>query len=391
MDIFGREAHSYVQFKHMADGGINLEEEFARRAKMAKRGRTAMTRDYKPYDPHALDVAALNPNHDVLNEGNRTVERADLPQTVGYLTDNLMAIDAVKEEILYTGDRMEEFLPMKTNVNPGADTYGVVVMDRWGRGRRISTTGDDSTPTRVSSRIVPHPLHLGGIDVEWSIHELRKAQFGGIPLDTELVEAAVYGAMEHLEIVGLIGEHGSQGLFNLATGTGRNQVVRTPVATTITAMDNDDIVEMLQQEVALMIQQTREVIGRRIQGDLCIYLPIAQATHVNDTKYSDDANETIWSFFEKHNAWMSYTGRMPKLKFALELDGAGSTSGAATTDDRMVVAVKDRRVMEMAIAMTPRPITVNDSDGRIVRVPFEYVYSTLFVKRAAGIRYTDGI
>ncbi len=82
-----------------------------------------------------------------------------------------------------------------------------------------------------------------------------------------------------------------------------------------------------------------------------------------------DVNESVWSYFERHNAWYSYTSEMPTLKWLAELDGAGSSS-----KDRMIVAVNDRRVMEMAMSIPPRVLTTLNK-GYTICSPIEYKIS----------------
>ena len=85
------------------------------------------------------------------------------------------------------------------------------------------------------------------------------------------------------------------------------------------------------------------------------------------------------------NPWYAFTGQDPMVKSVIELDGAGASS-----TDRMIVAVNDRRVMEMAVPIMPRVLTTLNQ-GYEICAPMEYKISGLNVKRPTTIRYTDGI
>ena len=80
------------------------------------------------------------------------------------------------------------------------------------------------------------------------------------------------------------------------------------------------------------------------------------------------------------------TGETPTLKPLIELAGAG----VGTDIDRMVVAINDTRVWEMAIPIYPRILTTINY-GYSVQAPMEYKISALNVKRPKGIRYIDKI
>ena len=54
---------------------------------------------------------------------------------VGFLTTNLLAIQTMMDEVMYTAYRLPDFIAINTAIAEGAATYGVVVTDRTGAGR----------------------------------------------------------------------------------------------------------------------------------------------------------------------------------------------------------------------------------------------------------------
>ena len=362
-DIFGREALSYRHMQAMHSRAPTILESFLEQRAQAHQGRRH-------------DFAALS---------TPRFDHADA-QPIGYLTDNLQAIMSVVEEVLYTDFRLDGFIPIFTTVPEGAKTYSYRVLDHVGRGRFIDNDGANAPSANTSLSLVPYTLEYAGIVPEWTVEDVRAAMFGGIALDTETVQAATTGAMDHIEMVGLMGdaERGLKGLVNQRT-TGANSVSRIDADKTIAEMTGDEIVEFLQKEVTTLITSSAEVFGRSIRTGLCIYLPLEQGSVVNNKRLTD-IEKTAWEYFAEHNLWFTYTGQRPMLKLVAELTGAGS----GTDKDRMIVGLRHERVMEMAMPISPRLLGLYDR-GYTLIAPMEYKISGLNLKRPAGVRYIDGI
>ena len=306
-------------------------------------------------------------------------------QPVGYLTDNLQAIQSLVEEVLYTDFRLDDFVPIVTNIPEGAKTYSYRVMDRVGQGRFIDNDGSNAPSANVSLSMVAYTLEYAGIVPEWTREDVRAAMFGGVALDTETVRAATTGAMDHIEEVGLRGDgaRGFTGLINQDTGTGG--VSRSDATSTISSMTGDEIVEFLQDQVTSIVTDSAETFGRSIRAGLSIYLPLEQGAKVNDTRLTD-IDRTAWEYFVEHNLWFTYTGERPQLRLVAELDQAGDSD-----TDRMIVALMNDRIMEMAMPISPRVIGMYDRGGYSFAAPMEYKISGLNLKRPTGVRYVDGI
>ncbi len=145
------------------------------------------------------------------------------------------------------------------------------MVDHVGLGRFIDNDGDSAPSANAGVRLVPYPLEYAGIVPEWTIEDLRRAMFTGVALDAETVTAAIRGAMDHIETVGLEGDASRRlkGLTNLAT-TGAGKVSRSDAASAISALTPDDMVKFLQAEALKIITDTKEVFGRTLRSGLCI-------------------------------------------------------------------------------------------------------------------------
>ena len=302
-------------------------------------------------------------------------------QAVHFVTNNMQAIQAQIEEILYTDFRLDAFFPLVTNIPEGARTYSYRVVNKYGRGKFITNSGRDANSASVSLQNVPYSLEYGGIIPSWTLEDLRAAAFTGISLDTMTVEAGTEGCMDHIEIVGLVGDttFGFTGLTNDAN------IPSAASAKTVANMSADEMVKFVQDNVALLISQTEEVFSRVIRTGLTIYLPIAQEALIGDTKLATDASKTVWEYVKVNNQWTRRTGQELKMETVTEMAGAG-----AGATDRALFGFNHNRVMEMAMPIQPRVIqTINTHYG--VDTPMEYKVSGLNVKRPTAMRYVDSI
>ena len=384
MDIFGRNQSDYTYLQAVKDSGVDPKE-YLRSSASSKWGTNSKTHNFA-----------------ALNEGSLYTAFEGSAQVVGFVTNNLQAIQSMIDEILYTEYRLPEFIPVITDVPEGATTYAYKVVDRVGLGRFIDNSGDEAPSANVGVRLVPYVLQYAGIVAEWTVEDLRRAMFSGIPLDSETIEAATTGAMDHIETVGLSGDttRGFQGLINqnAARAPNANQVplINESVPDFDTA-GSDALLTFLQAQTADFIDDSKEVFGRTLKSGFTLYMPIAQAAVIRH-KRIPDLNMNVWDYYRANNAWTHYTGEEPTLKWLAELDGAGSVvsststgvSPSGTATDRMILGVNNTRVMEMAMPITPRVLTVQDK-GYTVCAPLEYKVSGLNVKRTQGLRYIDGI
>ena len=367
-DIFGREAHDYAHIQALQEADLWEDQQ------------RALTAD-SGFPPHDFDALSAR--------GAGTLNRAEVnAQAVGYVTNNLQAIMSMLEEILYTEFRLPEYIPLVMDVPEGAVTYAFRVVDRAGLGAFIDNDGTNAPGANVGVRLVPYPLHYAGIIPEWTMEDLRRAMLGGVALDTETVTAGTRGAMDHIEQVGFQGDasRGLVGLTNLPTA-GANAVTQVNAAGTFSARTAEQIRDEITTQIGLVISSTGEIFGRQIRSGMTIYLPVDQFNRVTSEPIGDNADRSIWQYIAMHNPWTVYTGEQPMLKALIELD---SSFDANRATDRMIVAVNDRRVMELAIPIYPRILTTINK-GYTICAPMEYKISGLNVKRPTTIRYIDGV
>jgi hypothetical protein len=320
---------------------------------------------------------------------------AESASASGFLTNNMLAIQTMVDEIMFTAYRLPMFVSINTNIPEGATSYGVRVRNREGRARRISGPGYDAPSATAGETLVTRPIHWYGLDAEWSVDELRGSMFGGFPLDTESIDAAVTGSLETMEAVALVGADqattGSdtvRGLCNqLTTGTGAVRQ-RASVGTFANAATPEIIRNEINGEISAVIENSYETMGRNINTGLTVYLPGTQYDLLTTIYIGDHAERTLMDSIIADNPWTHFTRGQPiMIHRVLELDSALNPN---VTQDRMIVTLNNSRIAEMGVSIMPRVLDIRDM-GRVVCAQVESKYSDLFVKRPQNIHYVDNV
>lgn len=321
-------------------------------------------------------------NDKAIGYGRKNLIQDDPAQAISFLTNNLEAIQAEIEEIMYSEFRLDDYFPINRNIPEGAQTYAYRVVDKQGQGRFIENYGTNAETASVTAQIVPYVMELGGIIPHWSIEDLRSATFGGIPLDTETIRAGTEGCMQHIERVGLgtdVDQNRFEGLLNIANVP----VVVAP--TPWTSLDPTDIINQINEYLSLIISQTNEIFGRNISADLALYIPIS-ILGVLERPREAFSDKTIWEFVRDQNVWTRYTGRPLQQRVVVEFD----TAGGGGSQRILFGYPTESRVWEMGMSISPRVIKVIEREFSF-NAPMEYKISGLNVKRPGGLLYVDGV
>ena len=317
-DIFGREPQDYEVVRMMRE-----EQTWDR---------------YQQWHGERRPVA--EPRHNFAGLGSGVpVEfsrAAEDGQSLGYLTNNMLAIQTMVDEIMYTAYRLPMFVYLNMMIPEGARSYGVRVMDRTGQAQRITAPGFEAPSATVAQTLVTQPIYPYGLDAEWSVSEIRSAMLAGIPLDTQTIEAAVTGTMETMEHQALLGGYGDQGLLNLPI-TGNDAVTQMAQATNMTFSDltATAIRDLINGRISNIIEVSRETLGRNVNTGMTVYLPGMQYDLLTTRYIGDDADHTLMASIMRDNPWTHFTGNPLAIERVIEL----ADQGAGTTD-RMVVALK---------------------------------------------------
>lgn len=342
MNIFGKTEDQYLHLKKLKDAGL--------------------------YDSH---MKALK---------TKFTDAAEPSQGFGFATNNLQAIQSEIEEVLYLNFRLDKFVPINTSIPEGADSYAYRVRNSYGKAGFIDSYGKNASRADVSYELLSSVILQGGIDAMWSLQEVRSAKFGGIPLQTDTIDAATRACMDHIESVGLLGdsEKGFEGLVN------NSDIPTTTAGSTLAA--STDPVKDINDNINKIIVDTNTIASNRITTGLTIYFPVTQYNFMATNPYGDNKDKSLLEYLSRFNAWTAQTGNPIKFESVSELAGAGAGSA-----DRMLIGFNEKSVMEMANPIMPRVIKIDNSNGRLFLAPLEYSISQLNVKRPGACLYVDGI
>ena len=367
-DIFGKNQVDYSHYNALENAGNDVTSYIASRAERLS---------VNPHDFNALGTA------------DHTAAAQDAQATLGYLTNNLEAMSAVVEMIIYDNYSLNELFPINTNIPRGATTYSKRVLDGYGMGRFVDDMAGDAPGVGIEQTKQSWDLYEGAAIASWGERDIEGAMFSGLPLETSMIEEGVNASLRHIDEVGLKGDvkRGLTGLTNLAAAanpTG-DQVKLVSVAKTIAASTGDEIIELMRSNIGAIIEDTVGILGRNIQADLGVYLPISQYNKVVSTPRAPENDKSIWTFVQESNPWSILNGRAVSLHAVPDLKGAG-----ASNVDRMVIAVKSPRVFEMAVQSMPMLYRI-DHIGLRYNAYIRYCIGGLEVMRPLGVRYVDSV
>ena len=359
-DIFGRERHEYRHYANMTD-------ELFERHQAAHAAFFSRRFNVPPTIRH--DFNALG----------SVEERAGVnAQGVGYVTDNLLAFTGMIEEILYTGYRADEMVPVRTDIPEGATSYTPRVVDVVGNAKFLTSAGLEAEAVRINESIDPQPMLIAGVDAEWTAEDIRNAMHTGLPLQSLTLESAVERCYDHIEKVALVGDSSRSwhGLSNL-TSAGDGITVATNATKTFAASTALEIQALISGEISALITDSNEVVGRRLRDNLCIYLPGTQYD-ILCNPLGDNADKSIMDWLERMNPFTKMTGNSIMFKRLMELDAT------------MLTTVMSDRVFEMGMSIMPRILKILDG-GRVITGQLEYKIGRLYIKRPKYIRQIGGL
>ena len=384
-DIFGKMPHDYGHYNALVKrGGEDALKDYIERH--------AATREdpRKPHDFDVLNPASMGPQ--------LHTHASDDVQVLGYATDNLEAMDAQVDRILYDDFRLNEWVPVKSDMAEGALSYTKRTFDHWGTGQFVDAHGGEIQTVGVQTRMESFTVAYAGIGAKWNLQEMRQNKYAGVPLDTEKIRAATIGAMTHMENVALKGDDDLKfkGVLNQDTsdnGSDATKVGRHPVSSTlgnskaIKAQSADELDDFLNKIVDDMIIKTNGIMGRQIKGELCFFVPMEQYLYLSRKRVNptNDANRSRWDMFAEASGWTRLAGSRPVLKPLIELNGAGKAGV-----DRMLVLLKTPFILEMPIPFMPRFLSP-ERHAHSIHYAMEYSMGGVNVYRPQGMIYVDGV
>jgi hypothetical protein len=296
----------------------------------------------------------------------------DAVEANNFAVSQLAFVEQKEYERWYAPMMFEELLgpTISYQAGEGATSVEYEVVDYVGIGRRISSMGGDIPYSDVGMVRVSMSVAQGGAGYQYNTEDLRNAAFSGRSLPTQKLKAAIMMWKRHMNLVALQGEAQSNftGLFNNAGVTAANR----PSGAVWDAASADTIISDITAGFSAV-----KVATKGMDTPTKIAMPIASYELLQKPR-STNSDTTILEFLKRTR---------PGLEIyavdELSTLGAGSTKRVVffnPTDENMV----------LHLPMPLRFLAPQLQDLNI-KVPGEYKYGGLNVRRVVTAYYMDGV
>lgn len=165
-----------------------------------------------------LDAASVNRiyAHLVLHRASVYGEdRLDANETT-VLTQQLEYMRARTADIERPAFKARLFVPVTSEVDPGAETWSYTQWDRIGMAKIVANYSDDIPKVATFAKKFLLTVETIALGYGWSWLDLQRTARAGVPLRTRLGQGVRDGFEQRIEVIGAIGlpETGATGLLN---------------------------------------------------------------------------------------------------------------------------------------------------------------------------------
>jgi len=253
-------------------------------------------------------------------------ERMDASSTL-FLARQLEELDAETYWVEYPEFQGVLILPIKSNINPGADNYKYQIRDRVGEFNPSANLTDDSAEQDIAGDNATQNLYSWRGHYNYSVQDMRRAAMAGQRLENDKAMGCRENAETKLDEVLATG-HSPLGITGFYNNAGVAAVTPDTGDWTNSSTDADEIVNDLNKVVRSVITGTK---GRVIPNAL-VLTPTQYAAA--DTKRLPNTEVSALDYFRKKNPQMT-----------ISQWARGETAGASGVR-RLMVGRMDRRTLE---------------------------------------------
>lgn len=308
-------------------------------------------------------------------------QHADAAESV-HIARALTQIEATLYETKFEPLKARTFIPVDGSDDPGAEFTSYSMLTDVGVAKLVTSRGMDLPKVNVFRREYHRQYHDLGASYDYSVKELRGAQFASrngrgpvLNIDTALAKAARLAIDFGIDKVGAIGSATSANISGLSVGIGAdvgmlgllnqtNASSYTPAtgvsgSTAWSQKTPDEILKDLNGLYTSIVTATREVF----EPDVFL-IPVEQHRLISSTRMGDGSDKSIKQLFLEQNPGV-------RVERWLNCKAAG-TAGA----DRCVAFKSDEMVLAFKISVS------------FEQMPVEYrnrVFKTDCMARTAGV------
>jgi hypothetical protein len=226
-------------------------------------------------------------------------------------------IDSQLFRVEYPELKGSALVPVKSDINPGAEEYTYRSMNSAGRAALLSNYGDDLPRVDVQGAEESTKLKSYGDSYGYSIQDMRRAKMAGISLENERAMAAREVLARKLDTVIFFGDT-TAGLTGFANNSGVSLVSPT-TGTWLTATGDQILADLLKLERAAFTD------SKGIEAPTTIALATSSYAIAATKPIGTDVNKTVLEFFLKQSLFVKEVDH----SWQLETANAGGTGPRA--------------------------------------------------------------
>ena len=152
----------------------------------------------------------------ILEQFNQnTSDRTDAGETA-FFTRSLETILAETYDVKYPELKARQFIPLNSEVDPGAETFTYRQFDMFGIAKIISNFADDLPMVDVLGKEFSAPIVSIGASYHYSIQDIRRSRMSGIDMDGKRGMAVRRAAETKIDLLAALGDAntGVKGFLN---------------------------------------------------------------------------------------------------------------------------------------------------------------------------------
>lgn len=301
--------------------------------------------------------------------------RFDANETV-FLARQLEQIRAKSYDIKYAPLDAVSFLPVDTSISEGVEAITYRQYEMFAMAKIVSDYANDFPTADVVAREFASKVKSLGDSYQYSIQEMRAAQFAGVPLEQRKANAARRGIDQKHNAIAKSGSaaDGLLGFLNQSNTTAFNVPNGAAGTATWATKTPDEIVADMFDIAQGIVTSTK---GVEIPDTLL--LPLAQHGLISTRRMGDGSDATILEHFLKASPWVKSVLPWHELAGA----GTGPT-------DRMVCYRKDPDALQY-IMPVPFEQFAPQQQGMVMKTHCHARTGGVVVYYPLSISYGDGI
>lgn len=306
-------------------------------------------------------------------------ERLDANETM-ILTQQLEQMRARSVDILRPAFKARQFVPVTSEIDPGAESWAYTVWDRAGMAKIIANYADDIPKVGTFVKKYSYTLETIALGYDWSWLDMLRTARAGIPLKARKASAVRDGFEQRIEIIAAIGipETGAKGLLNNANVPQITAAAPATGSSTVWGGADKTPQEILND--LLSMEEAVVTTTKGVHRPDTLLLPLARYRHIRKrqlyTGAGSNPKDTILSVFLEQSEnirnvdWWSFC----------DTAGAGGTPRAiAYKRDPMVVHMEVPLEQQELPPQAKNLVMEVNSVGRIGGVAFEYPLAAVYM------------